>query len=202
MPLVESQPDALARTYARSLYELTSSKGGRQMVEDTLGELEEILDLARADARFGEFFASRSLNAKARAASLERIFKGRVSEFTYAFLQILNAKGRIGHISAVVAAFDSIVQEKFGRVEVDVYTAAPLDASGVQTLRDRLGASLKKDVVLHPFVEPSMLGGVKVRIGDQLVDGSVATRLRKMKDSLDTSGGASLRAKIGQILGE
>ncbi|CAG0966819.1 F-type H+-transporting ATPase subunit delta [Phycisphaerales bacterium] len=200
MPLVETQPDAVARTYAKALYELADAAGGRAKVEETLSELEEILDLARADPKFGELFASRSINAKARGQSLDRIFKGRVSDITHHFLMVLNAKGRIGALVGVVGAFDSIVQEKFGRIEVDVFTADPLDAASIVTLKDRLFKSLGKEVVLHPYVDKAMIGGVKLRIGDQLIDGSIATQLRKMKDALDTDGSATLRAKISDII--
>lgn len=200
MPLVETAPDAVARTYARSLYELAESQGGRAKVEEVLSELEEILNMARADAKFGELLTSRSLNSEARGQALGRIFRGRITDLTCNFLLVLNDKGRVGSFSGVVAAFDSIVQHKFGRVEVDVFTADPLDADSLATLRARLQQSLGKEIVLHPYVEKSMIGGVKLRIGDQLIDGSLATQLRKMKDALDTDGSAALRARISDII--
>jgi F-type H+-transporting ATPase subunit delta len=200
MPLIETQPDAAARVYAKSLFELASTQGGRGKIEEVLGELEEILDLARSDARFGEFLASRSVGTGAREASLTRIFKGRVTDLTLNFLLVLNDKGRIAALPAIVAAFDSRVQEQFGRVEVDVFTASPMDSGAAAGLKGRLSEVLGKEVVLHPYTEPSMIGGVKLRIGDRLVDGSVATRLRKMKDLLDDRGSAALRARIGKII--
>jgi F0F1-type ATP synthase delta subunit len=111
MPLIESQPDALSQVYARSLFELAESKGGRPTIESSLAELEEILELARSDARFSEFLASRVLPVAERSRSLEKIFRGAVSELVLRFLQVLNEKGRLGHLPAVAAAFDRLVQE-------------------------------------------------------------------------------------------
>ncbi len=202
MPLIDTQPDAVARIYARSLYDLADKAGGRAKIEEVLAELEEILDLARADAQFGELLSSRIITPAARGASLRRIFGGRVTDLTLNFLLVLNGKSRIGLLPAFVGAFDSLVQERLGRVEVDVFTAERLDAAHLGALRERLTATLGREVVLHPYVEPSMIGGVKVRIGDHLVDGSIATQLRKLKDQLAHEGAANLRARLPDILSE
>lgn len=200
MPLSQAQPDALANIYAKSLFELAEAKGGRGAIEECLGELEEILELARANPKFGELLSSRALPAAARTASLERIFKGRVSDLTYNFLQVINDKDRLGYLPPIAGAFDAIVQAKFGRVEVDVFTVEPLPGNEVSRLREQLTAKLGKEVVLHPYVDGNMIGGVKFRIGDQFVDGSLETRLRSMRDQLHVQGLAALRGKIDRML--
>ena len=70
MPMIETQPDAAARVYAKSLLELATQQGGQAKVEETLGELEEIIELARGDAKFAEFLSSRSLGSDARRDSI------------------------------------------------------------------------------------------------------------------------------------
>lgn len=200
MPLSQAQPDALAHTYARSFFELARDAGGQPKIEECLGELEDILEIARGDARFAEFLSSRVLPASSRAASMKSIFEGRVSDLTLRFLQVLNEKERLSHLPAIVAALDQIAQESFGRIEVDVYTAAPISGDELNAVRSRLSDILSKEVVVHPYTDASMIGGVKLRIGDQLVDGSVATRLRKMRQRFTTSGAAEVRARAADIL--
>jgi F-type H+-transporting ATPase subunit delta len=200
MPLIESQPDQLATVYARSLFELAESAGGRDTAESTLGELQDILELARADARFGEFLSSLVVPVIKRDASLKAIFDGKASDLTVRFLRLLNRKGRLSHLPAITAAFDGIVQDAFGRVEVDVFTAAALDDSEKQTIKDKVGKKLGKDIVLHCYVEPAMLGGVKLKIGDQLIDDSLATQLRRVRDKLVTQGGPRIRSAAGKII--
>lgn len=200
MPLTQAAPDALARVYAQSLFELAQSQGGQARIEEVSGELDEILELARADARFNEFLASRILGAGARSRSLDAIFKGRISDLTLNFLKILNHKDRLGHLAPIIAAFEERVQEAFGRIEVDVYTAAPLGQDDLEALRERLRQYLGRDPILHPYTDASMIGGLRLQIGDQLIDASLAARLRKMRERLATTGTAELRTRTSRIL--
>ena len=200
MPLIESEPDALARVYASSLYELAEAEGGRDHAQEVLGELEGVLELAREDQRFSEFLATRVLAGKDRDASLVKIFEGKVSGLTLKFVRLLNDKGRLGHLPAVTRAFQEMVQKAFGRVEVDVYTAEALDDAGRDAIRDKVQTALGHDVVLHTYVEPAMLGGVKLRIGDRLIDDSLATQLRRVEGKLRGDGASVIRSKAGGII--
>ncbi|MBC7833501.1 MAG: ATP synthase F1 subunit delta [Phycisphaerales bacterium] len=202
MPLTEAAPDALARVYAQSLFELASSEGGQPMIEEIGGELEEIVELARGDARFAEFLSSRILAARHREQSLKRIFENRISSLTLRFLLVLNEKDRLGHLLPVAAAFDQLLQAAFGRAEVDVYTAAPVSEQELNQIRDRLRTAIGREPVIHAYTDPSMIGGLKVQIGDQLIDASIATRLRKVRDTLATSGAAAARARFDRMIDE
>ncbi|MDX2146268.1 MAG: ATP synthase F1 subunit delta [Planctomycetota bacterium] len=201
MPLIESKPDAVSNIYAKSLLQLVEQAGGRAAAEEALGELEDVLELARENVQFGEFLSSRVLASKDRAQSLDRIFAGRIGKLTLQFLQVLNRKGRLSALPSIVASFDAIVQEKYGRVEVDVYTAEPAQSDDLRRLRDRLQGVLKKDVILHPYTDASMIGGVRLKIGDQLVDASVATQLRRVRERLANEGASQMRAKLDQVEG-
>jgi F-type H+-transporting ATPase subunit delta len=200
MPLTHSEPDALARIYAGSLFDLAKQHGGPQACESALGELEDILELARSNPNFGEFLASMILSAKERELSLVKILKGRVSDLTYKFFQVLNEKDRLGHLPAIVAAFEQMVQHAYGRVEVDVYTAAPIDQREADAIRARLHAMLGKEPVVHAYVEPDMIGGIRVQVGDQLIDGSIRTQLRRLRDNIASTGGAEIRAKAARLI--
>jgi len=202
MPLHEGPPNAVSQIYAKSLFELAEAKGGRGTIETCLSELEDILELARKNPRFGEFLASPTLAADDRETSLVKIFHGRLSELTLNFLRVLNDKGRLSQLPRIAAAFDSIAQERFGRVEVDVFTVAPLSAEESENIRGRLSRSLAKDVVLHPYVDANMIGGIKFRIGDQLVDASLATQVRNIQDQFDGNGLSQLRSRFDRILGD
>jgi F-type H+-transporting ATPase subunit delta len=200
MPLIDAQPDALANIYARSLYDLADQQGGHGAIESILGELEDVLELAREDGKFSEFLSSRVLPVEQRAASIDRMFKGRASDLTIRFLQVLNQKDRLGHLPAIVGAFDEIVQHKFGRIEVDVYTAGPISAEELRGIRETLRAKLGREPIVHPYVDQGMIGGIKLQIGDRLIDGSLATQLRRMKDQIVDRGAASMRAKFDRTI--
>lgn len=199
MPLTSAQPDALARLYASSLFDLVNTRGGHQAIEETAGELEDILELARNDASFAEFLSSRILATSDRSRAIKSIFQNRVSDLTYRFLQVLNEKGRLAHLPSIAAAFDQMFQTAFGRVEVDIYTADPLSQQELEAVRARLADSLAKEPVIHPYIDPSMIGGLRIQIGDRLIDASVSSRLRRLKDQL-TTGSASVKSRAGSLL--
>jgi F-type H+-transporting ATPase subunit delta len=200
MPLHEGQPDAVARLYAASLFEVAEAKGGQSAIEAIGAQLGEVVELARADARFAEFLSSRILASKDRAASLRQIFGGKADPMLVNLLLVLNDKGRLGHVGVIARAYDEIVQEKFGRVEVDVITAAPIDDDQMNALKQRLQQRLGKEPVMHRYHEPSMIGGLKLRVGDQLFDASVETRLRRMRQRLSSSGLAAMKARTERII--
>ena len=202
MPLIEAQPDALAKVYAKSLFELAHAQGGQQNAEAISGELEDIIEIARDNRAFNELLASRLIDAEKRDGTILRIFEGRVSPLTLNFLRQLNRKGRLANLSQITVAFDELVQEQFGRIEVDVYTASPISANELENVRKRLSDSLGKDVIMHPYTDSSMLGGIKLRMGDQLIDGSIQAELRKLRDKLLSKGSSEVRGRSNQILGE
>ncbi|MCC6661619.1 MAG: ATP synthase F1 subunit delta [Phycisphaerales bacterium] len=200
MPLTESQPDALSSIYARSLYDLAEQAGGRESVEGALGDLHDVMEFSRADARFSEFLASRVLPVDRRAASLRAIFNGRLSDLVVRFLQVLNEKGRLSHLPSIVASLDRMVQEKFGRVEVDLYTAVPVEPRELAGIKSLLQKALGREPIVHSYTEESMLGGVKLQVGDRLIDGSLLTQLRRMRDKLTRDGAAALRARGDRVM--
>lgn len=200
MSSTDSQADAGAMIYAKALFSLAEKGGGKEAIDQTNSEIEAILEIARADKMFNEFLSSRVFPAKRRAASLKKIFEGKVSDLTLRFLQVLNRKNRLGYLGSIASAFDQLVQESFGRVEADVYTAQVASPAELQLINERLNSAMKKEVVLHPYTDPSMIGGVKVQIGDQLIDASVATQLRRMREKLMLEGASKLRSKIDSIL--
>jgi len=192
---------ALANVYARSLFELAQQAGGQEKISEVLGELEQICELLRSDREFREFFASPIIDKAARSESIRQIFSNRITDLTLRFLLVLNNKDRLNQLESVAAAFDHKVQEAYGRVEVDVYTAAPLGREQLESVRERIHKAIGRDPVLHPYAEPAMLGGLKLRIGDQLIDGSVANKLRRMKRDLLASSG-KLRERMGRFIEE
>ncbi len=200
MPLIETQPDAVAQVYAQSLFDLARDQGGQPAIESTLSELEEVIELARGDARFGEFLSSRIVGAKDRDGAMNRILEGRASPLTSNFLRLLNRKGRLGAITGIAAAYDRLVQNAFGRVEVDVYSATPLSPEDVAAIAAKLRSVLGREPVIHPYTDAAMIGGIRLQIGDQLVDASVSTALRKLREQLSQRGLPAVRSAAERII--
>ncbi len=200
MPLIDSPPDALARVYAVSLYQLAEKEGGRGRLEELASELEDLVELTRSIPQLSEFFASRILGAQDREAAIRKMFAGRCSGLLTNFLLVLNRKDRLNQLLPIAAAFDEMIQEKFGRIEVDVYTRHELSRDQVMDIQKKLAEPLGREPVVHAYTDEKMLGGMRLQVGDKLVDASVSTMLRKMRDQLRTSGSDTLRARFDRLI--
>jgi F-type H+-transporting ATPase subunit delta len=185
--------DALAQIYAKSLYELADAAGGPDKIVEIEDELEQICELARADTSFREFLASPIIDVNRRA-------EDRITDLTLRFMLVLNAKGRAGHMETINTAYSQLVQAAHDRVEVDLFTPGPLGDEQVETIKQRIQQAIGKEPILHHYTEPDMQGGLTLRIGDQLIDGSVATRIRRMRQNLLTSGSTDMRESFSRIV--
>jgi F-type H+-transporting ATPase subunit delta len=195
-----TQTDTLSRIYASSLYELADEAGGRDKIMEIADELEQICDLVRSDRQFREMITSPVIDASRRTDALGRIFGNRVTDLVVRFLIILNQNGRLGHLESIQAAYDQQVQEALGRIEVDVITALEIDAEARDRIGERIKQALGKEPVMHTYTDPSIIGGVRLRIGDEMIDGSVATRLRRMGTALQQNGSQHIRTQINRFL--
>ncbi len=199
MVRIDTPPDAVDKAYAKSLFELAEEKGGRDRLESVAAELEELVEIARANPRFEEFIASRIIPADRKAASLRTMFAGRVDDLIFHTMLVLNKKGRADRFARVAAALGHMVEERFGRVEVDVYTRFPIPPDQLESLRSILHQRLDREPVIYTYTDPSMIGGLKVRVGDQLLDASFSTRLRKMRELLAEEGGELIRERFASV---
>jgi len=199
MPLIETKPDALAKVYAHAAFDVAEATE-ETSPEVLLGQLEDLLEIARDSRGFNELLASQLIEAKQRDASLVRMLEGKCDQLTVSFLRQLNSKGRLGHLIPIVGALDELVQARFGRIEVDVFTASPLSPDALDSVKHRLSESLGKEVIIHPYTDSTMLGGIKIRMGDQLIDASVQADLRTLRDNLLRNGGARVRGQSGDML--
>ena len=135
--------DTVARVYAQSLFELAQDAGGREKILEVTDELEQIVELSRSDTQFASFLDSPVVDVQRRSASLRGIFQDRITDLVLRFLLVLNTNQRLGHLDAVHTALIDLVHEAMGQVEVDVWTAQPMDdtmkAAVTEGLREALG---------------------------------------------------------------
>lgn len=194
MPLFDAEPEAVDRVYAETLYELADAEGGEHRLKDVVAELDDIVELTKQDPRFSEFLSSRILGTEERAASIRKIFDGSgLSPLVLHFLLVLNSKGRLARLLSIISAFSEEVDRKFGRIEVNVYTKSSVDQHTLDHIKQTLHNSLGREPVVHAYTDPTMLGGVKMQIGDRLYDDSLRTQVRNMTELFKTDGATRMR---------
>lgn len=181
MAEIDGQEMAVAQVYAGAMLRLAHGRGEADQLQSEVLELAERVE---TNPDFARFLSSPLVDAKARQAAIEKLFRDRYSDLLVDSLQVLNRKDRLGIVRAVAEAYRLAYEELLGRVEVHVTTATPFN----ETLRGKIRAVAKektgKEVDLVETVDESLIGGLIMRIGDQKFDASVATKLKALASSL------------------
>jgi F-type H+-transporting ATPase subunit delta len=186
----EHKTDSVSRVYAQALLELGQPDGQADALAQEAGEL---LGLLNSEADLDRLLSSRALSSAQRSGAVEKLFKGNVSDVLYRFIQVVNRKGRLSELSGILQTYLDLVAEVRGELDVDVFVAEGLSDSAGQSVAESIGSALNKKVRLREHVDPELIGGLKVRVGDRLIDGSVATQLRIIKRRLVDAGRESAR---------
>lgn len=174
---------AVARRYATALVELTSEKGSLEAVEKDLSTLSSVLE-GSADLKGA--LVNPAFKVEERKGVLDAVLKKlAVHDHTRNFLHVLNDRNRLGAFGAILEEFSSLYDDRMGRVRAQVTSAKPLDSGSLETLRKHLQTITgAKDVVITPDTDPNLIGGIVTRVGDLVLDGSVRTQLKLLREQL------------------
>jgi len=187
----EARVDAVSTVYAEALMEAAEATGELQSISD---EVEELGNVLRGEPKLLALLNTRTLGHAQRRGMIERLFKDQLSDVLYRFLQVVNDKDRLSSLPGIVKAFSQQMAERNGIIEADVWVPTKLDTAQVETLSDRIASVFDaKQVVVHQYEDPSLIGGLKIRVGDTLIDGSVATQLRRLRRRMVERGRANAR---------
>jgi F-type H+-transporting ATPase subunit delta len=170
-----------SRVYARALLKLTEEQG---VAESVLEELDSLVEQADRDKAFASFLTSPLVEADDRQASLDRIFRGRMSELLLDTIQVMNRKGRMRLVSALGETYRDELEKLRGEIRVHVRSAVALDDAQRQQLSEAVSQYTSKQATLVESVDESLIGGVVLRIGDQRIDTSVAKQLSKLEEQM------------------
>lgn len=180
-------PTIIARNYAETLLELARRHGGDATIDEYATALEDVTRIMREDRRVTGFLSSPRIDAATRKRVLRQAFEGRVPELFERFLLVVVEKRRQMLLPVIADEYRALVDEARGRVRAHVTIARePGDALRgeiIESLERRAG----KSVVATFRVDPSIVGGVVIRVGDQILDGSVRQRITSLRRRLMTS---------------
>jgi F-type H+-transporting ATPase subunit delta len=178
----DKQHSPTAVAYARSLLELANESNQAEAINADLQALREAMD---SDPSFAQFFRNPSVSDADRLAVLTKSLSGvGGSQLLSNFLGVLGAHGRLGILAEVAGAYDDLLGDQLGKIEVDVTVAQRLSADQLEQVRQKVSQALKKDAVVHQYVDESIIGGLILRVQDRLIDASVKSQLRAMRDQL------------------
>lgn len=169
------------RGYAQAIFSIAEAEDVLEAVE------EQLFSFARALEREGqlrESLTDPALPVERKKAVLGDLLGEKASPHTVSILGFLLEQGKARHLSAIVEEVASLAAERRQAAVAEVRTAVPLNDQYRERLVSALEQATGKKVELRNVVDPSILGGVLARVGDQVIDGSIRRRLELARDRM------------------
>jgi F-type H+-transporting ATPase subunit delta len=172
----------VTRSYSEALVNAAQTNGEVDVVLDELDAIQA--DVLQAHPEFAELLHSPLVSAADKDRVLVSTFEGRTQPTVINFLRVLNRHGRLGSLGAIARAARALWDKRQNRRPVLVRTAVPLDDAQLEALRERLGQMLRATPLIELVVDPSLIGGMVVQLGDDVYDASIRNRLEQLRQRL------------------
>lgn len=169
-----------ARHYAAAIFELAQAEGGFKPWSGRLSRVRELFE----DEVMQAALANPSLTAAHKVSVVEALVSEPLSPAEMNLVKLLLSTRRHRLMAAIIAAYDALVDRACGRQRVMVTTAVELDQGQLHRLGEELGQRLESQVVLESRVDPQIIAGLIVRIGDRVYDASMSGRLAQLRQAL------------------
>lgn len=177
---------SLGGRYATALFELAEQARTINEVEASLTKVRAALDQSDDfKALATSPVVARDAAGKAVLATADELG---VDQTTKNFLGVLAQNRRLGELPAIIRAFRQLAARHRGEVSAEVTSAHPLDEEQISALKQQLRQRVGREVSVDLAVDPALLGGLVVRIGSQMIDSSIRTRLNSLAHAMKAGG--------------
>jgi F-type H+-transporting ATPase subunit delta len=172
--------EEIAQVYARSLFEVAKEQGRLDEIREQLGQVADALAETR---ELQLFFFSPYFSTEEKKQGLDRAIDG-ADELVHNFLELLVEKHRMPAIFRIRREFDTLWEQENKLLPVTITSAVELDESTVRSIGDAIGKQTGQRIELTTKVDPSVLGGLVVRVGNSILDASIRNRLENLRRSV------------------
>lgn len=169
-----ARESTVARVYAETLLRRADQGDDLEAIDESLTSFDEVLD---AEPRLLRFLTAPQVPSGEKRALLERVFADSLHPEVLGFLDLVVDKHREAILPEIGDAWRRLLDERAGRQSAVVATAAAIDDDTLAKIRGALEDATGKTIVVRQHVEPQLIGGVVIRTGDTVIDGSVRRRL-------------------------
>ena len=167
----------LAQVYARALFEVASERDQVDTVREQLGEF---ADAVEADRNLATFFFSPYFSTEEKIDGLHKAVSG-ADDAVMNFLELLLEKHRMPVIHRIRREYDALWREENKLLPVQVTSAVRLDEETVRSIGDRISEQTGRKVDLASTVDPDLVGGIVLRVGNSILDASIRNRLEQLR---------------------
>jgi len=169
--------EEISRVYSEALFEVAKDKGNLDQIHDQLGEIADVLAENR-DLQI--FFFSPYFSSNEKRDGIKRAIDGAEDELVN-FLELLAEKHRMPALFRIRRRFDELWAKENKRLGVTVTSAVELDASVVEQVGAEIEKQTGQTIELKSEVDPSIIGGLKLQVGNMVLDASIYNRLEKLR---------------------
>lgn len=193
----DSDQQQLGDIYAKALLGFGAASGNLdQLVEELSGVVEAIENVPGLKAAL----ESPRIGPDKKSDLLDKAFGGRVEKGLIDFLKVVGNKGRYDCLVSISASSRTMQDEMSGRVQAVLTSASEIDENVTNKIAEKLSELLGKTVSLKSVVDPKILGGMVVRIGDTVYDGSVVNQLSQIRTRAVKNASDSIREKLDRFV--
>lgn len=188
----------IARVYAQALLGAAESAGQLDEVVEAVDSL--VHDVLQPHPGLERLLTSALISGEEKEGTLERVFGGRASQVVLSFLKVLGRHGRLDLLRDVRRELRAAYNKRHNQIDVEIRVARDLADTTRQELQQTLAARFGAKPIMNVKVDPSLIAGVVIRVGDTVYDASVATRFRRAQDAMVQNAVDMIQAKREQLL--
>ena len=169
--------EAVAEVYARALFEVAAERGVLDAVREQLGQF---VDALSANRQLEIFFVSPYFSTTEKKDGLSRMVEGADETFMN-FLETLVERQRMPELFHIKERYERMWEAEMRLLPVEVTSAVALDEATVRSIGERIGSGTGNRIELTTVVDPDILGGVVLRVGNTILDGSIRSTLNQLR---------------------
>lgn len=165
------------KEYAEALFALASESN---RVKEYSYHLQEVYSLITENSGYTEYLSSPAIPLSERLNAIDEAFADRMPEYIVSFIKLLCENGRITELSESIVEFFRLEMQSSNTINVTVYSSIPLDDEQKEKLCKKLEVKHKKTVKATYVEDKNLIGGIKIVMGDKVLDGSIRRQLKEV----------------------
>ena len=191
----DTDQQQLGETYAKALLGLSDKP---KKVDEYVDQLSNVAQVVNDLPKLKAIFESPQIGADEKADLIDKSFGG-MEKKVINFLKVLARNGRFNCLAATAASAEKLRDETAGRVQGELTTAEAVDTKVVERIAERLAKVIGKEVKLTKKVDANVIGGMVIRIGDTVYDGSVVNQLAQVRTKAIQKAADAIREKLDRF---
>ena len=170
-----------AKRYARAFFDIAQEKNSIEVIANDFAGIAQAIEQS---SELDSFLKAPLISSEKRVEALKAVFESKVDKLTFEFLLFLERKSRLEITQDTLAEFAELHDQLKNVQRVSISSAFEMDDAQIESITKRLQKKLNKNIVAEVKIDPELIGGFKVKVGDQVNDLSIATQLNRLKQSI------------------